>query len=137
MTKTLVVAGLAVALASAGCIASGGTTAHLDAEEGTDDVVIHLTVEDGRLVSSQAWWAEDAPSPELPQTHVEGLEAIVLMNDAQLEQLPLHGSADRAELWWSSHRVDATVEPGDELEANVVNSTSGQAVASFTVEIQP
>lgn len=120
----------------AGCVASDGRTARLDAGNGSGDVAIHLVVEDGALTDARAWWADEVPEDEPEGPPLAAWEAIVLKNDVRLDRVPLSGSTDRAELLWRSDAVDAVATPGDEFEVNVVNATGGAAVASFTVAIQ-
>lgn len=125
---------LATLVLTAGCIGTSGEVATLQAEQGAEDVAIHLVIEDGRLVDSKAWWTSEPV--ETDTSTVPGLEAVVLKNDVELDRVPLTGDAQRAELTWYTGQVDAAAQPGDEFEVNALNATSGQALATYTVQIE-
>lgn len=125
-------------LVLAGCIASEGRTASLSASAGSGDLVLHVELQDGQLVRSGAWWAEDAPTlaPEPPGT-VEGWRAMVLKNDVVVARERLHGDASEAVMTWRSSMVGTAAQAGDVFEVLLVNTTDETEVASFEVEIQP
>lgn len=131
-----ILAALAAALLTAGCIASSGHAVELEANDGSGDLVIHLVLEETRLTRAQASWSDDGPIPTTSGPVAYGMEAIVMKNGVVLEQAPLYGSTDRAELVWEASRVDSVAQPGDEFQVSVVNATSGAGLASFTVGIE-
>lgn len=129
---------LSLALLLPGCIASEGKTAQLSASEGSGDIVLQVTLEDGALASGQAWWAEDAPSLPLDTAGTaDAWEAIVLKNDVQLAREPLRGTTGQAVFTWHSSTVGAVAQAGDVFEVLVVNATNGGTVADYEIEIQP
>lgn len=129
---------LSLALLLPGCIASQAETVRLSAAEGSGDIVLHLTLEDGQLASSQAWWADQAPHLGVdPASTIERWEAIVLKNDVTLAREPLQGTSADAVFTWRSSDAGAVAQAGDVFEVLVVNATDGGTVASYELKVEP
>jgi hypothetical protein len=129
---------LAVLAATGGCIGgSADTTAQLDASEGSGDLVVFLTVEEGQLTRADAWWAEDAPELDVNVDGTgTGLEALVLKNDVVVTRAPLVGSGERAVLAWRSADAGTTAQVGDTFEILVVDTASDDTVAAYQLAIE-
>lgn len=139
-SSTRRVAVLAVALAAllAGCIASTGTEAELSASEGSGDLLLFLSVEEGSLTRADVWWAEDAPEMDVDTDDpMSGLKAIVLKNDVVVAEELLYRTEDRAQLVWNSASSGTTAEAGDTFEVLIVDTADGNTVASYGLEIAP
>lgn len=132
----MLIAALALTWTLTGCIASTGSQAQLSASEGSGDLVVYLVLEEGEMVTSQAWWADQAPEVSVNvQDTASPYEAIILKNDVVVTREPLLGSAERAALTWTSSQAGTVAQTGDTFEVFVVNATTGSTAASFGLEI--
>lgn len=127
-----------LAVALAGCIASTGPDAELRASDEPGDILVHLLVEDGQLVSAEAWWAKQAPEMDVSLTEpTEAYEALVFKNDIRVDgPQPLLGSSSQAVFTWNSAASETIVEPGDRFEILIVDVAEDDAVASYSVSIR-
>lgn len=127
-----------LSVALAGCIASTGADAELHASEGPGDILVHILVEEGKLVSAEAWWSQQAPEVDVSLTErTEAYEALVFKNDIRVDgPHPLLGSSSQALFTWNSAASGTTVEPGDRFEILIVDGAEDDVVASYSVSIR-
>lgn len=124
-------------LALAGCIASEGPASTLSASEGSGSFIIYMVLEQGQLVRSDAWWADDAPDLDLNLAPSPVIEAIILKNDVAVDRVPVLGNQERAFLLWNSANAGTTASAGDEFEVLILNGTTEAMMATFALSISP
>lgn len=128
---------VAVLAATSGCLADDGTAQSLQASEGTGDLVVFLALQEGQLTRADAWWAEDAPSVDVALTDpVERLEVLVLKNDVVVAREPMFGTPQDASVAWRSAESGTTAQAGDAFELLVVDTDTGDTIASYRLAIE-